>query len=147
MLDTDRLAQLEDSADALIAAFDLHAPPIPIETMLRNPREGMWSEIDINRLSGTFMAVRDQYSPRMSLARMLARHAAFCPWGEARGLREIFTQDEEYLRAFARMIVLPREMIATLTGSARSIGAISHEFEAPEEDVRQRLLELNQTAG
>ncbi|MDZ4670330.1 MAG: hypothetical protein SH821_05630 [Phototrophicales bacterium] len=138
----DNLHRLEEIAHELIESFDIHAPPVPIETMLQHPKSGMWDEVDVNQLSGTFLSIKDQYSPRMSLARLLARHVATSTWGKERGVFDMVKKDEELLRAFARMIIMPATMVRGLTASARNSMSLSTEFEAPEEDARQRLLEL-----
>lgn len=137
--DIERLEQL---AEELVRDFEIHAPPIPIETMLQRPKDGMWETVDVNQLSGTFLSIRDQYSPRMSLARLLVRHIASSPWGKARGVMEILRKDEENIKAFARMLVMPREMVNSLPSSGRNPGAMNLEFEVPEDDAYQRLAEL-----
>ncbi|GAB4313042.1 MAG: hypothetical protein Kow00117_05750 [Phototrophicales bacterium] len=137
------LERLEQIAEELIKTFEIYAPPVPIETMLRDPKNNMWETVDVNQISGTFLSIRDQYSPRMSLARLLARHVATSPWGKARGLLDILRKDEENIKAFARMLIMPREMVNSLPGSARNPLAMTHEFEVPEEDASLRLAELD----
>jgi len=138
----DDRKQLEAIAQELIQAFDIHSPPIPVESMLQFPKAGMWQKVDINQLSGTFMSLREKYSPRMSVARLLARHVAGSRWGQSRGVLEILRKDEELIRVFARMIVMPAEMVNGLTPAARNPVALSMQFEVPEEDARLRLQEL-----
>lgn len=138
----DNLQRLEEIAHELMDVFEVHAPPVPIESMLQHPKQGMWEEVDVNQLSGTFLSIKDQYSPRMSLARLLARHIATSQWGKDRGILDIIKKDEDVLRAFARMIVMPSVMVKGLTASSRNPMSLSTEFEAPEDDARQRLLEL-----
>jgi hypothetical protein len=138
----DDLKRLEKIATELIELFEVHAPPVPIESMLQHPKAGMWDEVDVNQLSGTFLSIKDQFSPRMSLARLLARHIATSDWGKQRGLYDIIKQNEEMLRAFARMLIMPAPMVEGMTISNRNSLTVSLEFEAPEEDARQRLLEL-----
>jgi hypothetical protein len=138
----DDLARLEKIAQELVEAFEIHAPPVPIESMLQHPKEGMWDKIDINQLSGTFLSFKSKYSPRMSMARMLARHVASSKWGISRGVLEIMRKDETHIRAFARMIVMPQEMVKGLSAGARNPVAMSMQFEVPEDDARQRLQEV-----
>jgi hypothetical protein len=134
----DTNEQLETIASELIKAFDINMPPVPVESMLKSPKEGMWVEVDINQLSGTFLSFRDQFSPRMSLARMLARHIVSSPWGKERGLMQLI-KDQETLHLFARMLLMPREMIEELSSGSRSPAAMSMRFEVPEEEARLRL--------
>jgi hypothetical protein len=137
----DRKA-LETIAEELIAAFEITAPPVPVETMLQKPKENMWNKVDVNQLSGTFLSIRDMYSPRMSLARLLARHVASSEWGKARNLTQILIRDEELIKAFARMIVMPAAMVSALSSGARNPSAMSMHFEVPEDDARARLIDL-----
>ncbi len=137
------IKHLETAAIELLEIFEIDKPPIPIETMLRNPKNDMWKQVDINQLSGTFLSVRDQFSPRMSLARLLVRHVAASDWGKERKLPQIFIEDEELLRAFARMLIMPGPMIEELTTGARNPIAVSLKFEVPEDDARIRLSELH----
>ena len=139
----DDFRQLEEVAQELMAAFEIYAPPVPIESMLQHPKkEGMWSEVNVNQLSGTFLSLKHKYSPRMSMARLLARHVAGCEWGRSRGIMAILRKDEELIRVFARMIVMPREMVRGLSVAERNPVTMSVQFEVPEDDARQRLQEL-----
>ncbi|HEX2621683.1 MAG TPA: hypothetical protein VHL11_16110 [Phototrophicaceae bacterium] len=133
--------QLDLIASELIKAFDVKAPPVPVESMLQKPIPGMWGEVNIAQLTGSFLSVKDPYSPRMSMARLLARHIATCDWGKTRHLGEL-VQGEDDMRAFARMLIMPKEMIATLTTGARNPVAMSMHFEVPEEDAQKRLLQM-----
>jgi len=132
---------IEKITQEICETFQVYAPPIPIEIMLQQPPTGMWKELDITQLSGNFMRVTDRYSPRMSLARMLARHIVSSDWGRERGLQGTIN-DPEKLNKFARMLVMPEEMIMGLTRSSRNPKTMSLHFEVPEDEARQRLLEL-----
>mgnify|MGYP001486551934 CR=1 FL=1 len=135
-------AKLESIASELIQAFEITAPPIPIESMLQNPKESMWKSVDVSQLSGTFLSIRDFYSPRMSVARMLARHVADCEWGRNRELYQLLQVDENNIKRFARMLVMPLEMVAELNSASRNPTTMSLYFEVPEDDARLRLQEL-----
>lgn len=135
------MKHLEAIASELIETFDINSPPVPIESMLQYPKADMWREVDINQLSGSFISIKEHYSPRMSLARLLARHVVTSPWGNQRGLSEL-RHDEALLRAFARMLIMPAGMVKALSSGARTPTAMSMHFEVPEEDARLRLEEL-----
>lgn len=134
--------KLERIASELIQVFEIAAPPIPVESMLQNPKENMWKSVDINQLSGTFLSIRDFYSPRMSVARMLARHVADSDWGKKRDLFQLLYTDENNVKVFARMLVMPMEMVAELNSASRNPTTMSLYFEVPEDDARLRLQEL-----
>ncbi len=135
---------LEQASIELMRVFDITTPPIPIENMLQRPKANMWEEVDIAHLSSSFLKVNDVYSPRMSLARMLARHVASSQWGQQHNLTAIL-QDPDQLYTFARMLIMPRNMVMELTTGARTPTAMSVHFEVPEEDARLRLIDLTNT--
>ncbi len=135
------LHPLEAIASELITTFDIKAPPIPIESMLQHPKPDMWAEVDIAKLSGGFLNIKEPYSPRMSLARLLARHVASSDWGKAHELNAMI-KTEDQIAAFARMLIMPVHMVKVLSSGARTASTMSLHFEVPEEDARARLMEL-----
>ncbi|NJO82479.1 MAG: hypothetical protein HC828_06420 [Blastochloris sp.] len=137
----DTMQQLEAAVEELIDIYQISAPPIPIESMLQHPKADMWEEVDLSQLSLSFVIVNEQYSPRMSLARMLARHVIHSSWGHARGL-DVVDKDEAALHAFARMLIMPASMVRQLTSASRTAALVGMHFEVPETDAKQRLEEL-----
>ena len=137
-MDTERL---EEIAQELCDIFEVYAPPVPIELMLRRPLPDMWEEVDVTQLSGSFLSVKERFSPRMSLARLLVRHIARSEWGAQHNLSNILS-DEDETNTFARMLLMPREMVNGLTDSMRNPKTMSIHFEVPESDAEERLLEL-----
>lgn len=138
---TSTRQQLEAIANEVMEAFEVYAPPVPIELMLQKPRPDMWTEVDVTQLSGSFLSVKDRYSPRMSLARLLARHIASSEWGHSRNLFTIL-QEGDNLQAFARMLIMPEDMLSGLTSSNRTTAYVVSHFEVPQDDASQRLLEI-----
>lgn len=134
-------AALESVVDELLAVYNTDIPPVPIESMLQNPAPGMWNEVDITQLSGSFLKFDDTYAPRMSMARLLARHICYSAWGTERGL-DALQLDGDALRIFARMLIMPRTMMADLSTAALSPPALRLHFEVPEPDATQRLADL-----
>lgn len=134
--------QLETYADELMEIFGVSEPPIPLEPILQDPPGGLWKQVDITQLSGTFLAMTSPYSPRMSVARLLARHVANSGWGKERDLGEMFTGSKELLHAFARMLIMPRSMVKAATDGELNPSTLSLIFEAPEDDAGIRLEEL-----
>ncbi len=137
----DYRAQLEDLTTRILEMFEVYAPPVPIELMLQKPLPGLWEQIDITQLSGSFLSVKERFSPRMSLARLLARHIAVSEWGQQQGLSTLL-QDADAIQAFARMLIMPREMLLGLTASSRNPAYVATHFEVPQDDASQRLIEL-----
>ncbi len=133
----------EAIAEHLCEVFDIHSPPVPIERMLQEPPPGLWSEVDIRNLSGTFLTYKagEPFSPRMSIARLLIRHMCMSDWGARNGLGGD-CEDKAKIHALSLVMVMPRFMIDDLPASARNPKAIGMHFEVPEEDARARLLTL-----
>jgi hypothetical protein len=135
------LPRLEAMAIEVIETFEVKAPPIPIESMLQHPKPDMWEEVDLAHLTASFLSIKEVYSPRMSLARLLARHIASSSWGRSRDMLELVKSEAE-VHAFARMLIMPLKMIQALSSSARTPTTMSFHFEVPEDDARQRLKEI-----
>lgn len=124
----------------LMVAFEVERPPVPVELMLKRPRPGMWREPNLGDLSLSFIQISSQFGPRMSIARLLARHLCGCPWGAARGLRRDHTDEE--IRYLARAILMPSQMIAALPEAQRDPLDLGARFEVPESDALARLQDL-----
>jgi hypothetical protein len=133
--------KLESVVEELLDIFEVDAPPVPIEVMLQKPLPGMWEEVDITQLSSSYLKIDDVYSPRMSVVRLLARHIVQSGWGAERGLNQI-QGDAESLRVLARMLVMPKRMIANLSPGARTPTTMRLHFEVPEPDANDRLQDL-----
>jgi hypothetical protein len=133
--------KIEQAIDEILLAFDVDAPPVPVETMLQRPREGMWSSFDLAEMSASFLSLSDRFAPRMSVVRLLARNIARSQWGVERGL-DALADDPDVLRAFARAIIMPQSMLDKL--DAVTVATVSNVFEVPESDAEQRLQDLGQ---
>lgn len=136
------LTIFERAVNDLMVAFDVTRPPVPVELMLQRPRPGMWKEVNLSELSLSFISVNQRYSPRMSVARLLARHICRCEWGATRGLGA-YAENDEATRSLARAIIMPRQMLEEGGAASRLVPILSDKFEMPEEDVERRLRELD----
>jgi hypothetical protein len=132
---------MEKATADLIAAFDVTGPPIPAEIMLQRPKTGMWQQVNLSELSAAFINVRERYSPRMSIARLLVRYMCRSAWGANYQLAE-FQTDDAAIRMFARVLMMPSAMVAAVSIELRNPMSISNRFEVPEEDAQLRLIEL-----
>jgi hypothetical protein len=135
-------AQINQIAEELIRLFRVQLPPVPIEAMLQHPLPGMWEEVDISQVSGSYLTIGSPYLPRMSLARVLARHIAGSAWGTERGLRTLLG-DAPAISALARAVIMPRSMIEMLAPAALTAATVSDHFEVPLREAAARLEELN----
>src|SRR5258705_10884506 len=128
----DQLGVIEMAIVDLMNAFDVTEPPIPVEIMLQRPKAGMWKEVNLSELSTAFINIKQRYSPRMSVARLLARCACRSEWGDTRKLSEIGSTDDG-LRALARAILMPQTMLDRLTVVSRTPMTASMRLEVPED--------------
>ncbi len=135
-------ARLEAVVEELLTIYEVFAPPIPVEMILQTPRDGMWEELDITQISGSFLQVGVGYSVRMPIARVLARHITRSEWGISRGVNAAVT-DEPTLHAFARILVMPAHMVMELKEDARTPDLLAAHFEIPVDDARMRLQDLS----
>lgn len=136
------MQHLEAVAREFISLFNIIAPPIPVEKMLQSPLPGMWDEVDVSQMTAR-LDLSSPYSAQMSMARLLARNIMMSQWGithELGGLDE----DEDVVRAFARMLVMPADMIMQLNETSRTPQLLSLHFEVPEAEAKQRLDEVNE---
>ncbi|MFQ3537180.1 MAG: hypothetical protein SNJ58_15065 [Aggregatilineales bacterium] len=140
----ETLAVFEQAVRALLSAFDVDQPPVPLELILQRPRPNMWRQVNLSELSLSFIDTQQPFGPRMSVARLLARHICRCPWGVEHGLAA-YAEDQEAVHALARAIVMPRAMLEEMPPAQRTLSAISARFEMPERDVCLRLAELGLT--
>jgi hypothetical protein len=139
---TDEQTQrLEAITAEVMRLFQVKTPPVPLESMLQQPPGHLWERVDLSQLTGNFWSIKDPYAPRMSLARLLARHIILSSWGEEQHLQDLVKTEQE-IRAFARMLIMPFMMIETMSSGARTAVAMSINFEVPEEDAQKRLIEV-----
>ncbi len=137
----DNLQELEAVGRELVLLYGVTAPPVPIERMLQHPHPDMWDEVDMDDVSSTFLNISTPYSPRMSLARFLARQIAKSPWGRERGLAGM-GDNERMIHSLARVIIMPADLVLEISEASRTPQIISLHFEVPEEDARLRLSDL-----
>src|SRR5512146_1918634 len=110
---------IEKAVSDLMTAFDVSNPPVPVEIMLQRPKTGMWKEVNLSELSTAFINIKQRYSPRMSVSRLLVRMICRCEWGAQRGLTDLI-KEEESIRTFARAIMMPHTMLDVLPIASRT---------------------------
>ena len=138
MTDTNRINEL---VQELLDLFNVTNPPVPVETMLRRPPNDLWEDVDPTQLSGTFLSLTDRYSPRMSLARLFVRPLMESPWGKERKLNELLITPDS-IATFARILVMPEQLMESTAGRGRTPTTVSIQFEVPEDEAEKRMLEL-----
>jgi len=133
--------QIERVVDEIMKAFDVDNPPVPVELMLERPRIGLWPRADLAQLTSSFLVMTDRFSPRMSVARLLARHIAVSDWGKERNLADVYSS-KNLTNQFARALMMPRQMVAATQETGQSEHALINRFEIPTNDYKLRLIEL-----
>ncbi len=137
---------MEAAVRELLQLYAVDTPPIPLERILQHPHPDMWDDVDMNEFSGSFLNTSTPYSPRISLARFLARHIGKSQWGHKRGLGEL-DENEPLIHSFGRMIVMPADLINEIGAESRTPQLISLHFEVPEDEAQLRLQELAAYTG
>ncbi len=132
-------AALEDAADALIAAFEVTTPPVPIDTIMVTPRPGMWPKIDLSQLTLSFTARGDRFAPRISVARLVVRQLVYTDWGKQHRLPELVGDDPSRIIDFGRMILMPRSLIDAMPAKEQTPIGVAMSFMVPEDDAEARL--------
>jgi hypothetical protein len=130
---------LESAADALVAAFDVKTPPVPIDTMMMTPRPGMWPKIDLSQLTLSFTARGDRFAPRISIARMVVRQLVYTDWGKAQKLPELVGDDPSAIAEFGRMVLMPMSLIEKMPVKEQTAIGVAMSFMVPEDDAEARL--------
>ncbi|MCA9914658.1 MAG: RsmD family RNA methyltransferase, partial [Anaerolineae bacterium] len=143
--DRMELPRLEDIASEFVGEFDIVHPPVPVEDMLQNPKPGMWATgVDMNNMTTSFFSSRGPSTVRMALARFLARQLAGSSWGESHDSKPLLKDENKaLLYAFARMIIMPVEMVEAVAPNVRSPMMLAVRFDVPEDDARERLDDMN----
>ena len=133
-------------AEQLLAAYEIHSPPVPIEAILQRPQPDMWDRIDLSALSSTFFAAGGPYRLRLALANLLAGLLTSTEWGAQRGLNGLNSNKEE-MESLARAILMPRAWLARLPAASLTVAAISPIYQVPAAEVAIRLRELDVSPG
>lgn len=134
-------AQIEKLANDLLARYQVTAPPVPIENILRDPLLDLW-DIDPSQMSSSFGHGIFRYAPRLAQARLLFRAIADSQAARAAGLNAPGPSSSREVKYFARCLLLPENWIKQLPANELSVEAISEKFQVPPFDVIVRLGEL-----
>ncbi len=127
--------------NALLARYQVIAPPVPIERMLQQPIDSLWephpSQISFILGHGLY-----RYAPRLAEARLLYRMLADSPTAREGGLDTPWPVSRRVVKYFARCLLMPEDWIRALPQSDRTPDAVSEMFEVTSYDAIIRLAEL-----
>ncbi len=133
--------QIEKLATDLLARYEITAPPVPIENILRDPLLDLW-DVDPSQMSSSFGHGVFRYAPRLAQARLLYRAIADSQAARDAGLLAPWPAASREIKYFSRCLLLPENWIKQLPDIDRSVEAVSEKFHVPPFDVIVRLGEL-----
>ncbi len=138
-LTTTDQQRLESLADRILAHYDTKRPPVPVETILQHPPEGMLEAVDITDLSLVFGMGEHRYEYRMALARLLYRELC----RKQNLLGENPRSYNEASRYFAAVLLIPQKWILRATRwPLVTLQQLSEDFRVPEYVMSTRLSNL-----
>jgi len=132
---------LETVVEELITEYHILEAPIRVEQILQYPLDGMGASLQVSKMSTGFIQINKPFAPRMALARWLARQLIKSDWGIARQLDQVLT-GEIRIKVFARILLMPRQMIMALQKESRTVVTLVNYFQVPPEEAKQRLEEI-----
>lgn len=133
--------QIENLAGALLERYHVATPPVPIDTMLKDPLLDLW-DVDPSQLSSSFGHGVFRHAPRLAQARLLYRAISDSEAARAAGLNAPWPAASREVKYFSRCLLLPEAWIRQLPESDLVVEAISDKFQVPPFDVVVRLGEL-----
>lgn len=140
-LTRERRLELDEAAIEFLKLHAVTQPPVPVEDILLHPAGDMW-EPDLSDLSLQSFDVRERYSARPTIARLVARYVGQSDWARQRGLagKDGFTPDEA--RYFGAALLMPGRWLNELHAAERDPASVRIRFQVPLRDATQRLAEL-----
>ena len=131
--------RLEALADRILAHYNTKRPPVPVETILQHPPEGILEAVDITDLSLVLGMGEHRYEYRMALARLLYRELC----RNQNHLGEELSSYNEASRYFAAVLLIPRKWILRATRwPLVTLQQLSEDFRVPEYVMSTRLSNL-----
>jgi len=125
----------------LLERYQVSAPPVPIERMLKQPLDGLWeahpSQISFIMGHGIY-----RYAPRLAEARLLYRMLVDSVSVRQAGLDAPWPASRRAIKYFARCLLMPEEWIRALPPPDRIPDTIGEIFQVTSYDAIIRLAEL-----
>src|SRR5512136_1888234 len=131
-------ARINRLANALLERYQITAPPVPIERMMRQPLDGLWeshpSQISFILGHGIY-----RYAPRLAEARLLYRMLSDSAVTREAGLDTPWPVSRREIKYFARCLLMPEDWIRNLPETDRTPDVASEIFQVTSYDVIIRL--------
>ncbi len=134
-------ARINRLVNALLERYQVTAPPVPIDRMLRQPLDGLWephpSQISFILGHGIY-----RYAPRLAEARLLYRMLSDSVPARQAGFDTPWPVSRRAIKYFARCLLMPDDWIRALPQPERTPDAVSEIFQVTSYDAIIRLAEL-----
>jgi hypothetical protein len=127
--------------NALLERYQIAAPPVPIERMLKQPYDDLW-EAHPSQISFILGHGLYRYAPRLAEARLLYRMLSDSPTAREAGLDTPWPVPRRAIKYFARCLLMPEDWIRALPQPDRTPDAVSEIFQVTSYDAIIRLAEL-----
>ena len=134
-------ARINRLAATLLERYQITAPPVPIERMLRQPLGDLW-EAHPSQISFILGHGIYRYAPRLAEARLLYRMLSDSAEAREAGLDAPWPVPRRAIKYFARCLLMPEGWIRALPQPDRTPDVASEIFQVTSYDVIIRLAEL-----
>jgi len=134
-------ARINRLATTLLERYQITAPPVPIERILRQPLDDLW-EAHPSQISFILGHGIYRYAPRLAEARLLYRMLADNSAAREAGLDTPWPVSRRAIKYFARCLLMPEGWIRALPEPDRTPDIASEIFQVTTYDVIIRLAEL-----
>jgi hypothetical protein len=138
-LSSDEQRTLERLTRAILKNYRFKGPPVPIETIMSSPPEGLLEAVDISDLSIVFGVGEHRYEYRMAMARLLYRE--ICRRERDHGME--LPHGAGASRYFASALLIPKKWVLRATRwPFTTLKDLAEKFEVPEYVMAPRLMQL-----
>jgi len=137
----DTRARIHLLAQRLLDHYQITAPPVPIDDLLRNPILNLW-ESNPEKVSAIIGHGLYRYAPRLAEARLLYRYISDSDAARAAGFDAPWPAARREVKYFARCLLMPEDWIRAMPDADRTPDTISEQFQVTPFDALIRLAEL-----
>ena len=134
-------ARINRLVNTLLERYQVTAPPVPIERMLKQPIGDLW-EAHPSQISFILGHGIYRYAPRLAEARLLYRMLSDSVPARQSGLDTPWPASRRAIKYFARCLLMPEDWIRALPPPDRTPDAVSEIFQVTTYDAIIRLAEL-----
>ena len=137
----DTRARIHLLAQRLLEHYQVTAPPVPVDDMLRHPVLDLWDS-NPEQVSSIIGHGLYRYAPRSAAARLLYRYISDSAAARAAGFDAPWPAARREVKYFARCLLMPEDWIRAVPEVDRTPDTISEQFQVTPFDALIRLAEL-----